>query len=380
MTKKNNISSTDTHKILNEAQRIVFKIGSSTLVDEQYNIRHNWLYAFAKDVAQLTKQGKEVIIVSSGSIAIGKPLLKLKPPLSLAQKQAAASVGMGRLTQTYEQAFHDYNLPVGQVLLTLEDSEIRSRYLNARNTILTLSKFGAIPIINENDTVATDEIKVGDNDRLAARVAAMTSADLLVMLSDIDGLYTANPRQDTNAQHIPLIDKITSAIEHSAQGAGSDVGTGGMITKIMAAKICMEAGVSMILMNGNTPSPITRLQSGERFSLFKSHKKVASARKTWIATSLKPMGEITINQGAEAALKQGKSILCVGVIKTSGLFTKGDAIAIFNENGLEIARGLINYNSEDTCKITGLHSDEIEDILGYKNSDSLIHRDNLILF
>lgn len=370
----------DIQKLVQASERIVIKIGSSTVVDKNYHIRHDWLSSLAKDIAPWVAQNKDVIIVSSGSIAIGKPMLKLNHKiLTLAQKQAAAAVGMGRLTQSYDNAFKPHNIPVGQVLLTLEDSESRRRYLNARNTILTIAELGAIAVINENDTIATDEIKVGDNDRLAARVAAMTSADLLIMFSDIDGLYTANPRQDANAQHIAEIHEITEDIEKMAKGAGSDVGTGGMTTKIMAAKICMEAGVNMVLMDGNQNAPITRLLNGEKFSLFQSPKNVKSARKTWIATSLKPTGSIIINQGAEQALLEGKSLLSVGAVGVSGEFSKGDAVTIINEAQTELARGLVNYNSHDTRQIIGIHSDEIEDILGYKNSDELMHRDNLTL-
>lgn len=370
----------DIEKRVQSSERIVIKIGSSTLVDKNYHIRYDWLNALAKDIAPLIAQNKEVIIVSSGSIAIGKLMLRLNhKALTLAQKQAAAAVGMGRLIQSYDNAFNPYNIAIGQVLLTLEDSENRRRYLNARNTILTLAELGTIAVINENDTIATDEIKVGDNDRLAARVAAMTSADLLIMFSDIDGLYTANPRQDATAQHIAQIDEITEDIEKMGKGAGSDVGTGGMATKIMAAKICMEAGVDMVLMDGNQDAPITRLLNGERFSLFQSPKNVKSARKTWIATSLKPTGSVIINQGAERALLEGKSLLSVGVVAINGDFSKGDAVTIINSQQVELARGLVNYNSDDTQKIMGIHSDEIEDILGYKNSDVLIHRDNLTL-
>ncbi|MFV0321363.1 MAG: glutamate 5-kinase [Alphaproteobacteria bacterium] len=370
----------DIQKRVQASERIVIKIGSSTVVDKNYHIRHDWLGSLAKDIAPWVMQNKDVIIVSSGSIAIGKPMLKLNhKALTLAQKQAAAAVGMGRLIQSYDNAFKPYNIPIGQVLLTLEDSESRRRYLNARNTILTMAELGTIAVINENDTIATDEIKVGDNDRLAARVAAMTSADLLIMFSDIDGLYTANPRQDANAQHIAEIHEISEDIEKMAKGAGSDVGTGGMATKITAAKICMEAGVNMVLMDGNRNAPITRLLNGERFSFFQSPKNVKSARKTWIATSLKPTGSITINQGAEQALLEGKSLLSVGIIAVSGNFAKGDAVTIINTAQTELARGLVNYNSHDTRQIIGIHSDEIEDILGYKNSDELVHRDNLTL-
>lgn len=367
---------------IEDSQIIVIKIGSSTLVDPQTHIfRRLWLDSLTADIARLKKQGKSVVIVTSGSVALGRsPLNLMEKKLTLSQKQAAASVGMGELIHLYGQSFKPHNISVGQILLTLDDSENRRRYLNACHTLSTLLSLGAVPIINENDSIATAEIKVGDNDRLSARVAAMVSADLLIMLSDIDGLYTANPKQDRAAKHIALIDEITPEIAAMAGCAGTNLGTGGMATKLTAAKICMEAGVKMLLLNGQKNAPISRLMEGDRASLFASSLSAKSARKTWLATSLKPMGEIVINQGAFLALTQGKSLLPVGVLSVSEGFSKGDAVSIYDEKGTEIARGLSNFTADEAKLIKGLHSYEIESLLGYKADDEFIHRDNLVLF
>lgn len=367
--------------LMDDSQTIIIKIGSSTLVDVQTgSFRSAWLNSLAADVAQLKNQGKSVLIVTSGSVALGRFALGLgTQSLTLAQKQAAASVGMGSLIHLYRQSFKTYDIPVGQILLTLEDSENRRRYLNARHTLSTLLSLGAVPIINENDSVATAEIKVGDNDRLSARVAAMISADLLIMLSDIDGLYTANPHKDPSASHIGFVDEITPEIEAMAGCAGTNVGTGGMETKLAAAKICMEAGTKMLLLNGHENAPLSRWLKGEKATLFAANLSPKSARKTWLATSLKPMGRVVINQGACHALKQGKSLLSVGIIAIEGHFFKGDALGIYNEEGLELGRGLSNFSADEAQKIQGLHSFETETALGYKANDEFIHRDNLTL-
>ncbi len=368
--------------LIENAQTLIIKIGSSTLVDSKNNLfRLAWLNSLTADVAHLKAQGKSVIIVTSGSVALGRPALSLPHKnLTLTQKQAAASVGMGQLIHLYGESFKQYDIPVGQVLLTLEDSENRRRYLNARHTILTLLSLGAVPIINENDTIATSEIKVGDNDRLSARVSAMVSADLLIMLSDIDGLYTANPHKDSAAQHIDFVDEVTPKIEAMAGCSSTNLGTGGMETKLMAAKIAMEAGVKMLLLDGHKKAPLSRLLKGDKATLFASSLSAKSARKTWLATSLKPMGEIIINKGAYQALIEGKSLLPVGVSSVFGDFAKGDAVGIYTEENKEVGRGLSNFPSCEGQAIKGLHSFETEEILGYKATDEFIHRDNLVLF
>ncbi len=368
-------------KYIKNARRIVIKIGSTTLVHEQTgNIKTPWLISMAEDIMQLKRQNTEVLIVTSGSVACGKKRLnQLGQKLSLPQKQAAAAAGMVSLVQHYQQIFSYFDLTIGQVLLTLEDSENRRRYLNARETLENLLHADAIPLINENDTVATAEIKVGDNDRLAARVAAMASSDLLIMFSDIDGLYTSNPHKDPNAQHIPEIRSITKEMRQYKEDTHSSVGTGGIATKLQAAEICMQAGIPMILCNGAVQHPIDSLLNNGRASLFISEKDGQNARKSWITSSLKTSASLTINQGAAIALSQGKSLLPVGITAVKGSFQKGDTICVIDENGKLYAKGLVNFNHDDMQKIMGKHSDETEEILGYLGPDEAIHRDNLVM-
>lgn len=366
---------------IKNAKRIIIKIGSSTLVNEQTgNIKTPWLISLAEDIMQLKKQNTEVLIVTSGSVASGKKCLnQLGQKLSLPQKQAAAAVGMVSLVQHYQQIFSYFDLTIGQLLLTLDDSENRKRYLNARDTIENLLHANAIPLINENDTVATAEIKVGDNDRLAARLAAMASADLLIMFSDIDGLYTSNPHIDKHAKHIAEIRSITAEMKQAGANTHSSIGTGGMATKIQAAEICMQAGIPMILCNGSMQHPINSLIDGARASLFISDKNPQSARKSWITSSLNAHASLTINQGAIAALHQGKSLLPVGITAVKGQFNKGDTILIMDEDGQLHAKGLINFDDDEMQKIIGKHSAETEAILGYLGPDEAIHRDNLVM-
>lgn len=368
-------------KYIKNARRIVIKIGSTTLVHEQTgNIKTPWLISMAEDIMQLKRQNTEVLIVTSGSVACGKKRLnQLGQKLSLPQKQAAAAAGMVSLVQHYQQIFSYFDLTIGQVLLTLEDSENRRRYLNARETLENLLHADAIPLINENDTVATAEIKVGDNDRLAARVAAMASSDLLIMFSDIDGLYTSNPHKDPNAQHIPEIRSITKEMRQYKEDTHSSVGTGGIATKLQAAEICMQAGIPMILCNGAVQHPIDSLLNNGRASLFIGEKDGQNARKSWITSSLKTSASLTINQGAAIALSQGKSLLPVGITAVKGHFQKGDTICVIDENGKLYAKGLVNFNHDDMQKIMGKHSDETEEILGYLGPDEAIHRDNLVM-
>jgi len=359
-------------KPLSSRRRIVIKIGSSLLVDMQGRLREHWLNSLAEDIAELNS---EVIIVSSGAIALGRQRLGLTGDLTLGQKQACAAAGQSRLTQGYERALGAKGRVTAQALLTLNDTEDRRRYLNARSTLETLLSLDAIPIINENDTVATDEIRYGDNDRLAARTAQMVGADALILLSDINGLYSANPRTDADAKHLPIITDLTQDILAMAGEPGSQVGTGGMVTKLMAAQIAMAAGCDMCIHDGQGEHPLKRLSS-DRCSWFIASQAPASARRQWIAGSLKPLGQVYIDSGAAKALADEKSLLVAGITRIAGTFEKGDAVDIFCD-GL-IGRGLSAYSSADAAKIIGLKSDQIEGVLGYSNGAALIHRDNLV--
>ena len=363
------------------ANRIVVKIGSVLLVDAERGVVHRqWLESLAADVARLRGRGQDVIVVSSGAIALGRRYLGLgKGELRLEEKQAAAAAGMVRLSHAYQECFGPFDLNVAQVLLTLEDSEDRRRYLNARSTLLTLLKVGAVPLINENDTVATDEIRFGDNDRLAARVAAMVSADLLVLLSDIDGLYSADPARHADARHIPDIDEITPEIEAMAGAAASADASGGMVTKLAAAKQCMASGCQMAISKGGVLNPLTQLENGAPCSWFTPRANPQTARKRWIGGSLHPAGSITVDDGALAALKKGNSLLAAGVKAVEGQFRRGDAVTVQTPDGCEIGRGLIAYSAEDARRIMGHKTGEIEGLLGYRGRDAMIHRDDLVL-
>lgn len=368
---------------LDTTKRLVIKIGSAILINaETGQLREDWLESLANDIADLKKSGKAVIIVSSGAIALGRARLGLLGhKLSLAEKQACAAAGQSLLTRAYERALDTHNITTAQALLTLNDTENRRRWLNARSTLEILLSLGAIPIINENDTVATDEIRYGDNDRLAARAAQMLGADTLILLSDIDGLYTADPRSNEAAQHLPIITELTDSI--MAMGGGVNIeaamGSGGMATKLAAAKIATQAGCQMCIMDGRANSPLTRLKNGERSSWFEAASNPKKARSQWIGGTLKPHGTLTIDTGAANALTHGKSLLAAGVIKLSGDFNKGDAVSVCNQTGTELARGLIAYDAADAAKILGLKSGDISDVLGYDNGAALIHRDNLVM-
>lgn len=365
---------------LTQAKRLVVKIGSSLIIDEATGgARHTWMTSVCADIAALVHSGKQVIVVTSGAVALGHKILRLSSPLPLEEKQAAAACGQIALMQAWQEAAAQHGLTVAQILLTAEDSEDRRRYLNARNTLDTLLESGALPIVNENDTVATAEIRVGDNDRLAARVAQMAGAEVLVLLSDIDGLYTANPRVDLNARFIPEIRAITPEIEAMAGGSGSSVGTGGMSTKIAAAKIALHAGCHMVITQGTQPHPLEALQKGAKASWFIASATPIRARKQWIAGVLKPAGVITVDAGAAAALAAGKSLLPVGVLASEGSFERGDAVIIQDQSGKRLACGLIAYDAADTLKIRGQKSEEIEKILGFKGRHTLIHRDDLVI-
>jgi glutamate 5-kinase len=366
---------------LTSARTLVVKIGSSTLVDAATGaLARDWLAAFAADVARVKARGQHVVLVSSGAIALGRRALKLGTgALKLEEAQAAAAVGQIALARAWSEALAAYGLTVAQVLLTLGDTENRRRYLNARSTLKTLIALGSVPVINENDTVATAEIRFGDNDRLAARVTGMIEADSLVLLSDIDGLYSANPRQDPKAEFIAEVKAITSEIEAMASAAGSDMGSGGMATKIMAARIATEAGANMAIANGALTPPLKAIEDGARCTWFLALASPAAARKRWISGTLKPAGAVTIDAGAANALAQGKSLLPAGVAAIEGVFERGDCVVVKDSNGREIARGLIAYGSDDARRIARAKSVEIEAILGYRGRSEMIHRDDMAL-
>ena len=373
--------SRETNAYLTQGKRIVVKIGSALLVDSKTgDIHRDWLRALAEDIAACRARGQDVILVSSGAIAAGRRHLRMTDrELRLEEKQAAAATGMIRLAHRYQEYLAEHDVTVAQILLTLDDSENRRRYINARNTLDTLLGLGAVPLINENDTIATDEIRFGDNDRLAARVAAMASADVLVLLSDIDGLYSADPNRDKSARHLPEVREITPEIEAMAGESRPGFGVGGMFTKLAAAKVCLNVGCRMVLTNGAEPHPLKRIEDGARCTWFLPDDNPRSARKSWIAGSLKPMGGITLDDGALKAVRNGRSILPAGVIEVSGEFERGDAVIVRSARGREVARGLIAYSTADAKRIMGHKSREIENLLGYRGRDEMIHRDDLVL-
>ena len=362
-------------------RRIVVKIGSALLVrPKRGTLRRRWLEGLADDLGACRARGQEAVIVSSGAIAVGRRLLWFaERELRLEEKQASAAAGMVRLAHAYQETMARRGMAVAQVLLTLDDSEDRRRYINARNTLETLLRVGAVPLINENDTVATDEIRFGDNDRLAARVAAMISADTLVLLSDIDGLYTADPCTDPEAQPVPEVRQITPRIEAMAGRPRPGFGTGGMVTKLMAAKRCMAAGCRMVIADGRAMRPLARIESGARCTWFLPGASPTSARKRWIAGTLRPAGTVVVDAGALAALTRGKSLLPAGVVAVEGGFDRGDAVVIAGPDGREVARGLSAYSAVDARRVMGHKTGEIEALLGYRGRDEMIHRDDLVL-
>lgn len=365
---------------LKDYRRIVIKIGSALLVDQTKGLKSNWLQSLGQDIAALHHAGVEVMVVSSGAIALGRTVLGLpKKSLKLEESQAAAAAGQIALAKAYADVLGGHDIKSGQILLTLSDTEERRRYLNARATIETLLKLGAVPIINENDTVATTEIRYGDNDRLAARVATMMGADLLILLSDIDGLYTAPPHKNPDAQFLPLVENITPQIEAMAGAAASELSRGGMKTKLDAGKIANEAGTAMIITSGTRMGPLSAIDRGERATLFEASHAPVNAWKTWISGNLEPAGRLTVDAGAVTALQSGKSLLPAGVRSIEGHFERGDTVAVLNEQGREIARGLIAYDAGDARKIAGHKSDEIAAILGYDARAAMIHRNDLVV-
>ena len=366
---------------LAKASRTVVKIGSALLADPETGaLNEAWLDGLARDVARLRARDKDVLIVSSGAIAIGRRHLGLpQGALKLEEMQAAAACGQIRLAHAYQSALARHDIGVAQILLTHEDTEARRRYLNARSTINTLLSLGTVPVINENDTVATNEIRFGDNDRLAARVAVMMSADLLILLSDVDGLYESDPRHDADARWIPTVERITPRIEAMAGDIGTPSAAGGMVTKIAAAKHAMAAGCHMAIAKGAVDRPLAALEDGARSTWFVSTATPRAARKSWIASALEPRGALVIDNGAWQALLRGRSLLPAGVKAVEGVFERGDAVAVRVEQGREAGRGLVAYSAADARRIVGHKSREIERILGYRGRAEMIHRDDLVL-
>ncbi len=361
-------------------KRITVKIGSSLLVDPSTGLKQEWLSSLADDIAALAAQKKEILVVSSGAIALGRTILGLgSRALRLEESQAAASAGQIALASAWSAALGAVGLKSGQILVTLGDTEERRRYLNARATMATLLKLGAVPVINENDTTATSEIRYGDNDRLAARVAAMIGSDLLVLLSDVDGLYDRPPGENTDARLIPVVDRITPEIEAMAGDAASGLSRGGMKTKLEAARIATTSGATMVIALGTRKNPLSAIAGNGTKTLFKASASPVRAYKTWIAGNLEPAGQITIDQGAEGALLRGKSLLAVGITTIKGRFVRGDTVAVLSPAGKEIARGLVAYDAADAVKIAGLKSTQIESVLGYEARAAVIHRDDMVV-
>jgi glutamate 5-kinase len=362
-------------------KRIVVKVGSSLLVDKASGtLNTDWLAALAEDLKVLWRGGRELLVVSSGAIALGRGVLKLQSgPLKLEEAQAAAAVGQVALAHAWAENLQREGLTAAQILLTLGDTEERRRYLNARATLASLLRMKAVPVVNENDTVATSEIRYGDNDRLAARVAAMIGADCLVLLSDVDGLYTAPPAGNPDARRIDHVAAITPEIEAMAGAAGSDLSRGGMKTKIEAGKIATAAGAAMVIASGHRMHPLAAIDAGEPCTWFAPQATPARARKSWIAGHLEPKGSITVDAGAVAALKSGKSLLPAGVTGVTGRFARGDAVVIIGPGGGEVGRGLSAYDCDEAERIAGRRSDEIGTILGYSGRAAMVHRDDLVM-
>ena len=371
----------DPARLLREARRVVVKIGSALLVDDESGgIRRKWLDGLADDVAMLRARGAEVLVVSSGAIAVGRRHLGLvKRTLRLEEKQAAAATGQIRLAHAWQDALARHGITVAQILLTPDDTEARRRHLNARATIAQLLRLGAVPVINENDSVATEEIRFGDNDRLAARVAQMVSADTLVLLSDIDGLYTADPRKRADAARIPVVTEVTAEIEAMGGEAATGYSSGGMVTKLAAAKIALAAGCRMAIAFGKKPRPLQALDEGAPATWFLPSATPLSARKRWIAGHVAPAGTIRIDDGAVAALGRGKSLLPAGVTGVEGSFERGDLVRVAGPDGREVARGLSAYGAAEMARIAGRRSAEIAAALGYRGRDEIIHRDDLVM-
>ncbi|MBE7184583.1 MAG: glutamate 5-kinase [Methylobacterium mesophilicum] len=367
-------------KPLASYRRITVKIGSALLVDRERGLKREWLDGLVDDIAGLAKSGTDMLVVSSGAIALGRTILGLgRRALKLEESQAAAAVGQIALAGAWSDALGARGLKSGQILVTLGDTEERRRYLNARATVSTLLKMGAVPVINENDTVATSEIRYGDNDRLAARVATMLNADLLVLLSDIDGLYSAPPAHDPNARFIPHVERITPEIEAMAGAAASELSRGGMKTKLDAGRIATYAGTAMIITAGTRRNPLSAIDRGEPATFFAPHPSPVRGYKSWIAGQLEPAGRLVVDEGAVTALLGGRSLLPAGVRDVQGTFRRGDTVQVTGPDGREIARGLVSYDSGDAVRIAGLKTADIPATLGHEGRAAMIHRDDLVL-
>lgn len=368
---------------LKDAKRITIKVGSSLLIDKNTGeLNHEWFKAFIADIADLSKAGKEIILVSSGAVALGRKALGIHADADRPDKaEAAASAAVGQisLAHAYQDSLKKYDIAVGLVLITIYNTENRSSYLNLRDTLDTLISAHAIPVINENDAVSDYDERYGDNDRLAARIAGMASSDLLILLSDIDGLYTANPRTDKNAVFLSVVPEVTPEIEAMASGVGSNVGSGGMATKLKAAVIARSAGCNMIIANGTVMSPISNMVNGARYSFFPAGEHAITARKHWILGTPEPAGTVKIDDGAVKALLGGSSLLPIGCREVKGKFQRGDCISIIDKNGKEIARGLTNYSAKEVFVILGRRSQDVPQLLGYVRKPELIHRNDMVV-
>ncbi len=366
---------------LPDYRRLVIKIGSSLLIDESGRLDRQWLMTIADDIASLKADGHEILIVSSGAIAIGSSILGINTKRArLEDLQAAAAAGQVQLVHAYQDALAGHQILAAQVLLTPDDTENRRRFLNARGTLGRLLERSVVPIINENDTVATEEIRYGDNDRLAARVSQLVMADALILLSDVDGLYSSDPATDPGAEHIPDVRTIGSDIVAMAGETRSDIGSGGMATKVQAARIATHAGCSTIIASGTVPHPLRLLSEGGRCTVFRPEGTPATARKQWLAGVLEVRGEMRIDEGAARALHSGNSLLPVGVVEVTGNFRRGDVVTVVGPGGTELGRGLAEYSDEDAARLKGCQSEQIEERLGYRGRSVMIHRDELVLF
>lgn len=366
---------------LQDHRRLVIKVGSSLLIGDDGHVHRDWLEGLADDIGMLCEQQHELLIVSSGAIAIGSTILGInKRRARLEDLQAAAAAGQVQLMHAYQEALARHGITAAQILLTPEDTENRRRFLNARGTLARLIAQSVIPIVNENDTVATEEIRYGDNDRLAARVAQLVMADALILLSDVDGLYTADPGKDASAEHIPEVRTITDAILQMAGETRTDIGSGGMATKVQAARIATHAGCSTVIASGGIDRPLSALAAGGRRTVFRAEGTPAAARKQWLAGVLEVRGELRLDEGAAGALAAGKSLLPVGVVEVIGNFRRGDVVSLVDAAGQELGRGLAEYSSDDAGRLTGCHSEKIEELLGYRGRSVMVHRDELVLF
>lgn len=367
--------------VLSDCKRVVVKVGSSLLIDADGQVDRDWLSGLAADLAMLAGNGQEVLVVSSGSIAIGSAVLDInKRRARLEDLQAAAAAGQVRLVQAYQQALDEHSIVTAQVLLTASDTEDRRRFLNARGTLERLLAHNVVPIVNENDTVATDEIRYGDNDRLAARVAQLVMADALILLSDVDGLYSEDPGRNPSALHIPEVRRIDDEIIGMAGETRSEIGSGGMATKVQAARIATHAGCSTIITSGAVERPLSALGEGARATVFRPEGTPKAARKQWLVGVLRSAGQIHVDDGAVRALANGNSLLPVGVTRVSGTFGRGDVVTLVDARGREFGRGLAEYSSDDADRLTGCRSEDIELRLGWRGRSVMIHRDELVLF